>query len=98
MTSDRCDECAQVRPAFGFVTLTSEEPGAARHLCSECYGENDSLQSLSHASVDLAPGISQVSSRAPCCAFFEPWEEFGEFLSSFTGFDFRLECFDASES
>lgn len=26
------------------------------------------------------------------------WEEFGEFLSSYTGFDFRLECFDASET
>jgi hypothetical protein len=23
------------------------------------------------------------------------WEEFGEFLSSFNGFNFRLECFDA---
>jgi hypothetical protein len=26
------------------------------------------------------------------------WEEFGEFVSSFNGFDFRLECFDACES
>jgi hypothetical protein len=26
------------------------------------------------------------------------WEEFGEFLSSFNGFNFRLECFDACES
>jgi hypothetical protein len=25
------------------------------------------------------------------------WNEFGEFLSSFTGFNFRLECFDACE-
>ena len=25
------------------------------------------------------------------------WEEFGEFLSCFTGFDFRLECFDRCE-
>lgn len=25
------------------------------------------------------------------------WEEFGRFLSPFTGFNFRLECFDASE-
>jgi hypothetical protein len=25
------------------------------------------------------------------------WEEFGRFLSSFTGFNFRLECFDACE-
>ena len=24
------------------------------------------------------------------------WEEFGKFLSPFTGFNFRLECFDAS--
>lgn len=26
------------------------------------------------------------------------WEEFGEFLSCFNGFNFRLECFDACES
>ena len=26
------------------------------------------------------------------------WEEFGEFLSAHTGFNFRLECFDMSES
>jgi hypothetical protein len=25
------------------------------------------------------------------------WQEFGEFLSSFTGFNFRLECFDACD-
>jgi hypothetical protein len=26
------------------------------------------------------------------------WEEFGEFLSCFNGFDFRLECFDSCEN
>jgi len=26
------------------------------------------------------------------------WEEFGQFLSSYNGFNFRLECFDACES
>jgi hypothetical protein len=32
----RCDDCGQVRPAFGFESLTSEG-GPARSLCSECY-------------------------------------------------------------
>src|SRR5581483_12018743 len=37
MPTDRCDECGQVRPGFGFVNLGSEDGGPARDLCSECY-------------------------------------------------------------
>lgn len=37
MPTDRCDECDQLRPAFGFVNLASEEGGSGRSLCSECY-------------------------------------------------------------
>jgi hypothetical protein len=52
--TDRCDDCGQTRPAFGFVRVVID-------------GREYS------------------------------WEEFGEFLSCFNGFDFRLECFDACE-
>jgi hypothetical protein len=195
LPTDRCDECAQVKPAFGFVTLTSEKPGAARHLCSECYnrwymqraglpeletvyfepvtrrdfaGTEHTFHFVVHMStglgirafecVDSAPGGYQFSVLEPPqtpvrealaklmerieagigVRYLEPsdfpgaaasqnrlyvkgtavngriderdrtpkvvidgreysWEEFGEFLSCFTGFDFRLECFNASE-
>lgn len=194
--TDRCDECAQARPAFGFVTLASEKPGAARHLCSECYnrwymqraglpeletvyfepvtcrdsvGKEHTFHFVVHLStglgikafecVDGDPGGYQFSVLEPpetpvreafaklmerivtgiAVRYLEPsdfpnaapsqnrlyikgtavngrieerdgtprvvidgreysWEEFGEFLSSFTGFNFRLECFSASET
>jgi len=37
LPTDHCDECRQVRPAFGFVSLGSEEGRPAQSLCSECY-------------------------------------------------------------
>ncbi len=191
----RCDECGQVRPAFGFVTLTSEEGRSARSLCSECYnrrytkqaglpeletvyfepvtrrdsvGRKHTFHFVVHMStglgirafecVDGGPGGYQFSvleppetpvreayaklvrkietgiavrylqsSDFPGAASSQnrlyakgtavngriderdgtptvvidgreySWEEFGEFLSCLTGFDFRLECFDACE-
>lgn len=195
MPTARCDECGQVRPAFGFVTLASEE-GPARSLCSECYnrgymkraglaeletvyfepvtrhdsvGKEHTFHFVVHMStglgirafecVDGCPGGYQFavieppetsvreayaklvgkietgiavrylqSSDFPGVAASQnrlyakgtavngriderdgtprvvidgreySWKEFGEFLSCFNGFDFRLECFDACES
>ncbi|MGH8290734.1 MAG: DUF7685 domain-containing protein [Steroidobacteraceae bacterium] len=37
LPTGRCDECEQVRPAFGFVNLAPEDGGTAKSLCSECY-------------------------------------------------------------
>jgi hypothetical protein len=191
----RCDDCGQVRPAFGFVTLASEGV-PARSLCSECYnrqymkraglpeletvyfepvtrrdsvGKEHTFHFVVHMStglgirafecVDGCPGgyrfavleppqtpvreayarlVAKIeagiavrylqSSDFPGAASHQnrlyakgtavngrideeegtprvvidgrdySWEEFGEFLSCFTGFDFRLECFDACES
>jgi hypothetical protein len=191
-----CDECGQVRPGFGFVSLGSEEGGPARSLCSECYnrwymqraglpeletvyfepitrcdslGKEHTFHFVVHMStglgirafecVDDGPGGYQFSVLEPpetpvreaytklvrkievgiavrylCSSDFPgaaasqnrlyakgtavngrideregtpvvvidgreySWEEFGEFLSCFNGFDFRLECFDACES
>src|SRR5713101_8770645 len=36
MPTDRCDECGQMKPAFGFTHRTSEAAGAAQKLCSAC--------------------------------------------------------------
>ncbi len=36
MPTDQCDECGQMKPAFGFTHLTSEAGGVGRKLCSEC--------------------------------------------------------------
>jgi hypothetical protein len=33
----RCDECGQTKTALGFVSLSSDESGPARHLCSACF-------------------------------------------------------------
>jgi hypothetical protein len=196
MPTGRCDHCDQVRPAFGFVTLTSEGGGPARSLCSECYnrqymkraglpeletvyfepvtcrdavGKEHTFQFVVHLStglgirafelVDGCPGGYQFSVLDPpetpvreahaklvrkieagiAVRYLQSsdfpgadssqnrlyakgtavngriderdgtprviidgreysWEEFGEFLSCFNGFDFRLECFDACES
>jgi hypothetical protein len=40
MPTDRCDECKQMKPAFGFVTLSSAEGGVSRNLCSACYNRD----------------------------------------------------------
>jgi hypothetical protein len=40
MPTDRCDECKQMKPAFGFVRLSSAEGGVSRSLCSECYNRD----------------------------------------------------------
>lgn len=194
--TNRCDECSQVRPAFGFVTLTSEAGGPARHLCSECYnrqymrdaglpeletiyfdpvtrrdsvGKEHTFHFVVHMStglgirafecVDGCPGGYQFAVLEPpmtpvreahaklvgkiesgvAVRYLQSsdfpgagssqnrlyakgtavngrieerdgtprvvidgreysWEEFGEFLSCFQGFDFRLECFDTCES
>jgi hypothetical protein len=36
MRTDPCDECGQMKPAFGFTLLSSEGGGPGRKLCSEC--------------------------------------------------------------
>ena len=36
MPTDHCDECGQMKPAFGLTHLTSEAGGVGRKLCSEC--------------------------------------------------------------
>jgi len=36
MPTDQCDECGQMKPAFGFTHLASEAGGVGRKLCSEC--------------------------------------------------------------
>jgi hypothetical protein len=35
--TDRCDDCGQTKAALGFVSLSSDESGPARHLCSACF-------------------------------------------------------------
>jgi hypothetical protein len=196
MPTDRCDKCDQLRSAFGFVNLASEDGGPARSLCSECYnrwymeraglpeletiyfepavrrdsvGKEHTFHFVVHMStglgirafecVDGGPGGYQFSVLEPpetpvreaytrlvrkieaglavrylCSTDFPgagasqnrlyakgtavngriderdgtpvvvvdgreySWEQFGEFLSCLSGFDFRLECFEACES
>jgi hypothetical protein len=196
MPTDRCDECDQLKPAFGFVNLGSEDGGPGRSLCSECYnrwfmegaglpeletvyfepvvrrdsvGKEHMFHFVVHMStglgirafecVDGGPSGYQFSVLEPpetpvreaytrlvrkieaglavrylCSSDFPgagasqnrlyakgtavngriderestpvvvvdgreySWEELGGFLSCFSGFDFRLECFDTCES
>jgi len=195
LPTGHCDECEQVRPAFGFVNLTSEDGGPPRNLCSECYnrwymkraglpeletvyfdpvtrcdsiGREHTFHFVVHMStglgirafecVDGCPGGYQFSVLEPpetpireahgklvkkieagiAVRYLRSsdfpgaasqnrlyaggtavngrideregtpvavidgreysWEEFGEFLSCFNGFDFRLECFDTCEA
>jgi hypothetical protein len=195
LPTQRCDECAQMKAAVGFVTLSSEDGSSSRTLCPSCYnrgymqraglpeletaefdpitrfdavGKEHTFYFAVHMStglgirafewVDGGPGgyqffvlehpetpVREVHSRlvrkieaglahrylqssdfpgagasqnrlylkgtavngrieerdgtptvvVDGCEY--SWEEFGEFLSSFTGFNFRLECFDACE-
>jgi len=191
-----CGECNQLRPAFGFVTLSSEDSSPSRSLCPGCYnhgymqraglpdletsffepitrcdsiGKEHTFHFVVHMStglgirafecVDGCPGGYQFAvmepPETPVQEAYEEliekiesgiavrylkssdfpgagvsqnrlyvngtavnggieerddgtpsvvidgreysWEEFGEFLSCFTGFDFRLECFDRCE-
>jgi hypothetical protein len=194
--TDRCDECGQTKAALGFVSLSSDESGPARHVCSACFnrwymqraglpeletvdfepmtrcdsvGKQHTFHFVVHMSTGLGikafewvgdgPGGYQFfvleppempvreayaklvkkieaglavrylrSSDFPGSGASQnrlylngtavngrideregtptvvvdgreyTWEEFGEFLSSFNGFNFRLECFDACES
>jgi hypothetical protein len=65
MPTDRCDECKQMKPAFGFVRLSSAEGGASKSLCSECYNreymKRAGLPELE--TVDFEPEVRTVSSE-----------------------------------
>lgn len=197
MPTDQCDECGQMKPAFGFTHLTSEAGGVGRKLCSECCNREYMLRAglpeletvdfeplscrdcagkkhifyfVVHMStglgikafelVDGAPGGYQffvleppqtavrkahdklvkkieaglsvrylrssdfpgsgarqnrlyvkgtaVNGRIDESDDGSPvvvvdgrqysWEEFGQFLTPFNGFDFRLECFDTCDN
>jgi hypothetical protein len=195
LPSQRCDECALMKVALGFVTLSLEEGASSRTLCSRCFnrwymqraglpeletvefepitrfdsvGKEHTFYFVVHMSTGLGmrafewvdggpggykffvlehpetpvreahgrlvqkielglaqrylhssdfPGAGASQNRlylkgtavngrieeqegtptvvVDGCEY--TWEEFGGFLSSFTGFNFRLECFDACE-
>lgn len=99
LPTGRCDGCEQLRPAFGFVNLTSEEGGPSRSLCSECYNRGY----MKHAglpeleTVYFEPIIRCDSVGREHTFHFVVHMSTGLGIRAFEC-EFRLECFDACEA
>ena len=89
-----------VREAYGRLVRKIERGLAQRYLHSSDFPGAGAGQNRLYLKGTAVNGRVEEREGTPTvvvdgCEY--TWEEFGEFLGSFTGFNFRLECFDACE-
>jgi hypothetical protein len=91
-----------VREAYAKLVGKIETGIAVRYLQSSDFPGAAPSQNRLYAKGTAVNGRIEERDGTPPRAVIDgreySWEEFGEFVSSFNGFDFRLECFDACES
>jgi hypothetical protein len=90
-----------VREAYTRLVRKIEAGLAVRYLCSTDFPGAGASQNRLYAKGTAVNGRIDERDGTPVVVVDGreySWEQFGEFLSCFSGFDFRLECFDACES
>jgi hypothetical protein len=74
---------------------------AVRYLRSSDFPGSGASQNRLYLSCSAVNGQIEEREATPTVVIVGreyTWEEFGEFLSSYNGFNFRLECFGVCES
>jgi len=90
-----------VREAFATLVKKIEAGIAVRYLRSSDFPGTGASQNRLYVNGTAVNGRIDEREGTPTVVIDGreyTWEEFGEFLSCFNGFNFRLECFDACES
>jgi hypothetical protein len=90
-----------VREAYAILVKKIEAGIAVRYLRSSDFSGSGASQNRLYLNGSAVNGRIDERDGTPTVVVDGreySWEEFGQFLSSYNGFNFRLECFDACES